>query len=123
MEDNKEHCARQAKELSSMRENRMRLQAVLPNEQRERVGEGKWERVRATERGKEVRSYLNGAGSARGEGKNPEDKTVLTQSVGEKAQCPYAPLFCVSGGMWVFKAPIRRSAFYQPGAAFWNCVQ
>lgn len=50
MEDNKEHCARQAREPSSTEKTEWGFGLYFP-QSRERVGEGKW--VRATERGKE----------------------------------------------------------------------
>lgn len=68
------------------RENRMRLQAVLPTAQRER------ERVR-----ERVQSYLNGAESARGEG-NTQERGLCFLSLRDR-ECPYAsPSFlCIRG--------------------------
>lgn len=102
MEDNKEHCARRPREPSSREKTEWGFRLYFP-QSTERVGEGKWERGEGYWERKRVQSYLNGAGSARGEGNTQGRKLCFLNLWEWRPNALTLPFFCVSGGMWLFK--------------------
>lgn len=105
MEDNNEHDARQPREQSSREKTEWGFRLYFPlrkGSRRRKMGEGEgyWER----EERRGVQSYLNGAGSACGEG-NTQGRELCFLSLWERPNALTNSFVCV-GHMWFYKCAI-----------------